>query len=94
MGQAPTRKITANKVLKLAEVNKNPFEGGFVSQGWFDSLFSRNPSLRSVIGSRVERLHASGANADVVSAFFKLLEALLEVILRVSFFCRLCQLFL
>jgi hypothetical protein len=78
MGQAPTRKIVANKVMKLAVVNKNPFES-FVAHGWFDSFFSRHPFLRSVVGARVERLHASGANADIIGRFFHLLENLLEV---------------
>jgi hypothetical protein len=71
-------------VLKLAIVNLNPFKEGRVGHGWFDSFFGRHPRLRSVVGSRVERLHASGANADVIGRFFYLLENLLEVLLSFS----------
>jgi hypothetical protein len=64
--------------LKLAEANKKPFDK-LVYSSWFDDFFNRNPKIRSVVSSRVERLHASGANADIISKFFVLLENLLAV---------------
>lgn len=66
------------KFLKLAQLNGTPFEKGIISNGWWDRLFERHPKLRSRIGSKIDRLHASGANRDVISSYFKQVGALIE----------------